>query len=111
MAGWRKHLPAIEAVARRTGRPVLFTGVGYRNSADDRVVRYDLPVGLRRFRQIVCKVRNLLCECGRIGDVALIAVVSLCSLGHPNLLRQSRYRVRRRCVASVSYGIASVPHH
>ena len=43
MAGWRRHLPAIEAVARRTGRPVLFTELGYRNGADAAIEPWRWP--------------------------------------------------------------------
>lgn len=32
--GWKRHLPAIEAVQRKYRRPVLFTEVGYKSSTD-----------------------------------------------------------------------------
>ena len=43
IAGWQRHLPAIEAVARRTGKPVLFTEMGYRNSADAAIEPWRWP--------------------------------------------------------------------
>ncbi|MFQ5348858.1 MAG: glycoside hydrolase TIM-barrel-like domain-containing protein [Thermoanaerobaculia bacterium] len=43
MAGWQRHLPAIEAVARRTGKPVLFTEMGYRNTADAAIEPWRWP--------------------------------------------------------------------
>ena len=43
VAGWQRHLPAIEAVARRTGKPVLFTEMGYRNSADAAIEPWRWP--------------------------------------------------------------------
>jgi hypothetical protein len=43
MVGWQRHLPAIAAVARRTGRPVLFTEMGYRNSSDAAIEPWRWP--------------------------------------------------------------------
>lgn len=48
MAGWRRHLPAIETVARRTDRPVLFTELGYRNSADAAIEPWRWPDWVER---------------------------------------------------------------
>ena len=41
--GWRRHLPAIEKVQRRFGKPILFTEVGYRSSADAAIEPWAWP--------------------------------------------------------------------
>ncbi len=42
-AGWRRHLPAIEAVHRRTGKPILFTEIGYRSVAGAAIAPWRWP--------------------------------------------------------------------
>jgi Glycoside Hydrolase Family 113 len=40
---WRRHLPAVAAVAARFGKPVIFTEVGYRSSADAAIEPWAWP--------------------------------------------------------------------
>lgn len=49
VAGWQRHLQAIEAVARQSGKPVLFTEVGYRNTADAAIDPWRWPTRAERF--------------------------------------------------------------
>jgi hypothetical protein len=43
MAGWQRHLPAIEAVSRRYGKPVLFTEIGYKSTAGGAAKPWEWP--------------------------------------------------------------------
>lgn len=42
-AGWQPHLQAIERVSRHFGKPVLFTEMGYRSSADTAIRPWEWP--------------------------------------------------------------------
>jgi hypothetical protein len=42
-AGWQEHLPAIEAVSRRFGKPVLFTEIGYKSAAGGAAKPWEWP--------------------------------------------------------------------
>ncbi len=42
-AGWRQHLPVIEALARHTSRPIVFTEMGYRSAADAAIEPWRWP--------------------------------------------------------------------
>lgn len=42
-AGWRPHLEAIERVQKRTGKPVLFTEIGYRSTPDAAIHPWEWP--------------------------------------------------------------------
>lgn len=41
--GWQKHLPAIEAAARRWGKPVVFTEIGYKSTPDGAIRPWEWP--------------------------------------------------------------------
>ena len=43
LAAWQRHLPAIERVQRRFGKPVVFTEVGYRNAPDAAIEPWKWP--------------------------------------------------------------------
>lgn len=43
VAGWRSHLPALAALHRRTGRPILFTEIGYRSVAGAAIAPWQWP--------------------------------------------------------------------
>ncbi|MGH9464654.1 MAG: glycoside hydrolase family 113 [Thermoanaerobaculia bacterium] len=43
VAGWRRHLPALEALHRRTGKPILFTEIGYRSVASAAIAPWRWP--------------------------------------------------------------------
>jgi hypothetical protein len=42
-AAWRRHLPALEALHRRTGKPILFTEIGYRSVAGAAIAPWRWP--------------------------------------------------------------------
>ncbi|MDH3745057.1 MAG: glycoside hydrolase TIM-barrel-like domain-containing protein [Acidobacteriota bacterium] len=46
--GWQRHLPAIRAVQRKSGRPVLFTEVGYRSAPDAAIDPWTWPDRIAR---------------------------------------------------------------
>jgi hypothetical protein len=41
--GWRRHVPLIEATSRRYGKPVLFTEIGFKSTADAAVHPWEWP--------------------------------------------------------------------
>jgi hypothetical protein len=41
--GWQEHMPAIEALAKRTGKPIVFTEMGYRSAADAAIEPWRWP--------------------------------------------------------------------
>jgi hypothetical protein len=43
LAGWERHLPAIEALHRRVGKPVVFTEIGYRSVAGAAIAPWQWP--------------------------------------------------------------------
>ncbi len=42
-ATWKRHLAAIETVAKRLGKPVIFTEIGYRSTADAAIEPWTWP--------------------------------------------------------------------
>jgi hypothetical protein len=41
--GWQEHLPMIEALARKTGKPIVFTEMGYRSEANAAIEPWRWP--------------------------------------------------------------------
>jgi hypothetical protein len=43
LRGWQEHLPALERLARRAGKPIVFTEIGYKSTPDSTVRPWEWP--------------------------------------------------------------------